>query len=87
MHKSKCPVCGSSHTVKNGRRKGKQVYKCADCGYQFRNDSLPDDFHLWKLYQDSKQTVKELAEQLDVSESTIKRHLRNEADNQTLSYS
>ena len=77
MHKSKCPVCGSSHTVKNGRRKGKQVYKCADCGYQFRNDSLPDDFHLWKLYQDSKQTVKELAEQFDVSESTIKRRLRN----------
>lgn len=77
MHKSKCPVCGSSHTVKNGKRKGKQVYKCADCGYQFRNSSVPDDLQLWKLYQDNKQTVKELAEQLDVSESTIKRRLRN----------
>lgn len=77
MHKSKCPVCGSSHTVKNGKRKGKQVYKCADCSYQFRNSSVPDDLQLWKLYQDNKQTVKELAEQLDVSESTIKRRLRN----------
>ena len=70
-------MCGSSHTVKNGKRKGKQVYKCADCGYQFRNNSMPDDLQLWKLYQDNKQTVKELAEQLDVSESTIKRRLRN----------
>lgn len=77
MHKSKCPVCGSSHTVKNGKRKGKQVYKCAECGYQFRNSSVPDDLQLWKLYQDNKQTVKELAKQLDVSESTIKRRLRN----------
>lgn len=77
MHKSKCPVCGSSHTVRNGKRKGKQVYKCADCGCQFRNDRLPDDLLLWKLYQDNKQTVKELAEQFDVSESTIKRRLRN----------
>lgn len=70
-------MCGSSHTVKNGKRKEKQVYKCADCGYQFRNNSMPDDLQLWKLYQDNKQTVKELAEQLDVSESTIKRRLRN----------
>lgn len=70
-------MCGCSHTVKNGKRKGKQVYKCADCGYQFRNNSVPDDLQLWKLHQDNKQTVKELAEQLDVSESTIKRRLRN----------
>ena len=77
MHKSKCPVCGSSHTVKNGKRKGTLVYKCADCGYQFRSNRMPDDLHLWTLYQDNKQTVKELSRQLGVSESTIKRHLRN----------
>lgn len=53
------------------------MYKCADCGYQFRNSILPDDLQLWKLYQDNKQTVKELAELHDVSESTIKRRLRN----------
>lgn len=77
MHKSKCPVCGSSHTVKNGKRKGSQLYKCADCGYQFRNNSMPDDLHLWKSYQENKQTVKELSDHLSVSESTVKRHLRN----------
>ena len=77
MHKSKCPVCGSSHTVKNGKRKGIQTYKCADCGYQFRNNSLPDDIRLWKLYQENKQTIRELAEQLGISESTVKRRLRN----------
>lgn len=77
MHKSKCPVCGSSHTVKNGKRKGVQMYKCADCGYQFRNSSLPNDMHLWKLYQENKQTIKELSEHFGVSESTIKRRLRN----------
>ena len=53
------------------------MYKCADCGYQFRNSSMPDALQLWTLYQDNKQTVKELAEQFDVSESTIKRRLSN----------
>lgn len=77
MHKSKCPACGSSHSVKNGKRKSIQLYKCADCGYQFRNDSLPSDSRLWHLYQENKQTVKELSEGLGVSESTIKRRLRN----------
>lgn len=77
MHKSKCPVCGSTHSVKNGRRKGVQLYKCADCGYQFRNVRLPDDVTLWKLYQESKQTIAELSHNLHCSESTIKRRLRN----------
>lgn len=77
MHKSKCPVCSSSHSVKNGKREGVQIYKCADCGYQFRNSNMPDDLQLWKLYQENKQTVKELAEHFGISESTIKRHLHN----------
>lgn len=77
MHKSKCPVCGSSHTVRNGKRKGIQTYKCADCGYQFRNSGMPYDHQLWKLYQENKQTFKELSELLGVSESTVKRRVRN----------
>ena len=36
MNKKKCEVCGSTHTVKNGVRKGVQLYKCQDCGHQFR---------------------------------------------------
>jgi transposase-like protein len=30
-----CPDCGSSHTRKNGRNKGKQNHICVDCGRQF----------------------------------------------------
>jgi transposase-like protein len=33
---SRCPVCESSRTVKNGRiHNGKQRYKCHECGRQF----------------------------------------------------
>lgn len=77
MHKSKCPICGSTHSVKNGKRKGIQLYKCADCGYQFRNSKLPNDLTIWKLYQENKQTVSELAVSIGCSESTVKRRLRN----------
>lgn len=77
MHKSECPVCGSAHTMKNGVRNGRQTYRCADCGHQFRNGRLPCEETLWKLYQENKQTVNELAERFSVSPSTIKRRLRN----------
>ena len=31
-----CPTCGSDDIMKNGRtRRGKQNYKCRDCGRQF----------------------------------------------------
>ncbi len=77
MHKSKCPICHSTHSVKNGKRRGIQLYKCKDCGCQFRNNKLPDNIKLWQMYQENKQTVKELSWTLGVSESTIKRYLRN----------
>ncbi|MEM8675142.1 MAG: IS1 family transposase [Cyanobacteria bacterium P01_G01_bin.67] len=31
----KCPKCNSEKTIRNGRRRGKQCYKCRDCGRQF----------------------------------------------------
>ena len=31
----KCPKCQSSRTIKNGRRRGKQCYRCHDCGRQY----------------------------------------------------
>lgn len=76
MHKSKCPVCHSSHTKKNGSHKGTQTYKCIDCGYRFRNGKLPPESTLWRLYLDNKQTVAELSSIFSVSESTIKRRLQ-----------
>lgn len=77
MNKSKCPACDSLHTKKNGKRNGSQVYKCIDCGYQFRNSKLPSEDTLWRLYQDNKQTVSELSKMFGTSESTIKRLLAN----------
>lgn len=77
MNKSKCPVCGSTHMIKNGKHKGVQTYKCCDCGYRFRNSKLPTDDEIWHIYQDGKQTVKEISASLGTSCSTIKRRLRN----------
>lgn len=75
MNKSKCPACGSSHTLKNGIRRGVQLFKCGDCGYQFRNSRLPPSKKIWELYLYNKQTVPELSEMFGVSESTIRRRL------------
>ena len=77
MNKSKCKVCGSAHTIKYGTRNGVQTYRCADCGYRFRNGRLPSDREIWRLYQENKQTAAELAVMLGTSPSTIKRRLRN----------
>jgi len=62
MNKKKCEVCGSSHTVKNGVRKGVQLYKCQDCGHQFRAGVVVSEDELWEAYQQEKQTIKELSE-------------------------
>lgn len=77
MYKLKCPVCGSSHTMKNGKRKGVQLYVCRECRYQFRNSKEVPISELWTAYQEGKQTISELAAAYGVSQSTIKRRLRN----------
>ena len=77
MNKRKCEVCGSSHTVKNGVRKGVQLYKCQDCGYQFRAGVETSEDELWNAYQQGKQTIKELSERFGKSVATIKRRLHD----------
>ena len=76
MYKIKCPACKGTHTVKNGKRQGVQLYVCKECGYQFRNGNRVDTDTLWSLYQDGKQTMAELAEKHRISQSTIKRRIR-----------
>ena len=76
MYKIKCPACRGTHTVKNGKRQGVQLYVCKECGYQFRNGNRVDTDTLWSLYQDGKQTMAELAEKHRISQSTIKRRIR-----------
>ena len=75
MNKKKCQVCGSSHTVKNGIRNGVQLYKCRDCGYQFRAGETVSEDELWNVYQQEKQTIKELSVRLGMSVATVKRRL------------
>ncbi|MCR4602212.1 MAG: hypothetical protein K5683_01590 [Prevotella sp.] len=75
MNKKRCEVCGSSHTVKNGVRKGVQLYKCQDCGYQFRAGTEVCEGVLWDAYQQEKQTIKELSSRFGMSVATVKRRL------------
>nr|MCR4915158.1 hypothetical protein [Prevotella sp.] len=77
MNKRKCEVCGSSHTVKNGVRNGVQLYKCQDCGYQFRAGTDVSEEDLWEAYQQQKQTIKELSERFGMSVATVKRRLHD----------
>ena len=68
--------CGSPITKKNGKKNGKQQYKCAVCGKQFLGGERLNGKELWHQYRSHKQTIRELATCYGVSESTIKRHLR-----------
>lgn len=52
------------------------MYKCQHCGHQFRSGNKPTDELLWSSYQNGKQTIAELANLFDTSESSIKRRLR-----------
>ena len=64
MYKTKCPACKETHTLKNGKRAGVQLYLCKACGYQFRGSKDISQSELWREYQDRKQTVAEIAESL-----------------------
>ena len=73
----RCKVCGSTHTIKYGVRKGVQLYRCSDCGYQFRFCNEVSNDELWKAYQQGKQTIKELSERFGMSVATVKRRLHD----------
>ena len=62
--------------MRNGTRSGIQLYKCMACGRQFRGKTYLDKQDLWDSYLSGKQTIKELAVANSVSESSIKRLLR-----------
>ena len=70
-------MCGSTHTKKNGVRKGVQLYKCQDCGYQFRAGMEVSKDALWNAYLQEKQTIRELSERFSMSVATIKRRLHD----------
>lgn len=51
----KCPNCGSSQTVKNGHRQGRQCYKCKQCDRQFLEFYRP-----WRYSDDVKKMCLEM---------------------------
>lgn len=77
MNKKKCPVCKSGHTIKNGVRKGVQLYQCRDCGYQFRAGCVVSNDEIWDAYQQRKQTISELSVLYGISKATVKRRLHD----------
>jgi len=52
------------------------LYKCQDCGYQFRGRVEVSEDVLWNAYLQEKQTISELSERFGMSVSTIKRRLQ-----------
>ena len=52
------------------------MYKCQDCGYQFRGRVEVSEDVLWNAYLQEKQTISELSERFGLSVSTIKRRLQ-----------
>ena len=52
------------------------MYKCQDCGYQFRGRVEVSEDVLWNAYLQEKQTISELSERFGMSVSTIKRRLQ-----------
>jgi hypothetical protein len=53
------------------------LYKCQDCGYQFRAGTVVSEDDLWEAYQQQKQTIKELSERFGMSVATVKRRLHD----------
>ena len=77
----KCFFCGSKRTKKNGKRNGKQRYKCNDCGRRFDGGERLNSAFLWQLYSERKQTKEELAKDFGCSSRTITRYLNKSIKN------
>ena len=61
--------------VKNGKRDRVQMYKCKDCGRQFRGGERRDKIQVITDYIEGKQTREQLAAKYGVSSKTIGRDL------------
>lgn len=61
---------------KNGKKSGKQLYKCNDCGRQFVGGVRLDDSTLIKEYVEDGLTISQLSERHHKCKKTIWSHLR-----------
>ena len=77
MFTVKCPSCKSPNVKKNGKRNGVQLYKCTVCFRQFNARKQISPQEVWELYQNGKQTIREISKSLGVGEMTVKRRLQS----------
>ena len=64
MNKKECPVCNGKHTIKYGVRKGVQLYKCQDCGYQFHMKQIIRRYLTLNPKMHASRELKQLADRL-----------------------
>ena len=83
--KIRCWACGSLDVIKWGKQKGKQRYKCKDCGiYLTRNNkstSLRNRFIWFREWIEGKQTFLQLVKKSGYSERTLKRYFYSYLEN------
>jgi transposase-like protein len=79
----KCPHCGSEQSQKNGHRRGKQNYRCKNCGRQFVETYVQrgysDDTRqiCIRMYR-SGLTLREIERLTGISHSTIYNWVKQE---------
>lgn len=76
MHKE-CPYCKSLRTKKNGKKNGKQMYKCSECGTQFvsnRKVKLENE-DAFATYVKCNMSAKTMASIAKCSVKTVRRRL------------
>ena len=87
----KCRYCGSSNVIKYGKTKlGKQIYFCKDCKKYWVENGV---FHRYPLQLKltvismikEGKSVKEVARELYIPQSTIYKWLRRYQDGNTIS--
>lgn len=77
MNKKKCKWCHSTHVKKNGRKGGRQLYKCLDCNRQFVGGNRVDDETIITDYIDNKLTLRQLSDKYSLSVRTVWERLKN----------
>lgn len=71
----KCPVCGSNHIIKKGKRNGKQRFQCGDCQANFTIKNIgvkrKNQFIWFRKWIMERQVYKTLSRDSTMSQSTL----------------
>lgn len=85
MEKRKCRHCGAERTVKDGSVKGKQVYRCKECGRRFsilkeNKEAIAKKKLAVVLYATGKASYRYLAKLFGVCPATILKWVKKYAE-------